>query len=247
MKTCFSGILCGLLLIIETSLVFGQTEERPRYAPFSDKHRNARDELGRKQGLWKYYTLNRVLVLEITFQNDVKHGPFIRHSSSNGVITEESNYFDGRRDGEIKKYNYNGTLITEGNYLMGKKTGTWISYYPVNGEKRAQGSYDNNGKQTGNWQYFTSKGNLKAEGGYKSGLREGVWKLYSADGSRSEEKKFQGGKEVGVVTAAANPKKPGKKLPQTNKPNNKNTTPAPVKPPVPANPPSAPSAQPNNQ
>lgn len=177
----------------------GQIEEKPRWAPRSEEHMNVYDELGRKQGLWKYYSINKILVLEITFLNDIKHGPSIRHNSYNGVIIEESNYFNGKRDGDYKRYNYAGSLIKEGQYENGKKSGTWVTYYSVNGEKRTEGDYKY-GLMEGYWKYYSSKGVLRAEGEYKNGKREGTWKFHSSDGRQTEERKFSNGSEVGVVT-----------------------------------------------
>lgn len=216
MKIPAAGFLMGILFLLLTLPLSGQIEERPQYAPRSEKHKNVRDELGRKQGLWKYYNRERVLTIEITYLNDIKHGPSIRHNSYNGVVTEESGYFNGKRDGEYKRYNYNGTLTTEGNYAMGRRIGNWVTYYVVNGEKRTEGAYNTNGKKDGNWKYYTSKGTMKSEGDYKNGVRDGTWVFYGPDGSRTEEKKFQNGKEIGVVSSSPVPKKNTKK--QGNKP-----------------------------
>ena len=167
-------------------------EIRPENAPRSDKWKNKKDALGRKQGLWKYYTDDGIILLEITFQNDVKHGALVRHHSSNGVITEESNYFNGRRDGEYKRYTYNGLLTTEGFYSTGRKNGLWMTYFAVNGEKKTEGSYAN-GRKIGLWRYYNSKGKLKSEGEYKEGLMEGEWKYYDNDGTPLEQKKYMNG------------------------------------------------------
>lgn len=185
-------ILTVLLLCFSISgSLYSQNEIeiRPRYAPLSEKHRNVYDEMGRKQGLWKYYTRDGILFNEITFQNDVKHGPFIRHHTANGVIIEESNYFNGKRDGEYKRYSVTGNLITEGFYINNRKTDKWTSYYAVNGEKKCEGNYVD-GKRSGPWVYFSSKGKLKLQGDYKDGLREGVWTTYNPDGTVLEQKKY---------------------------------------------------------
>jgi antitoxin component YwqK of YwqJK toxin-antitoxin module len=211
-------------------------EVRPENAPRSDKSRNKRDALGRKQGLWKYYTDESIILLEITFQNDVKHGPLIRHHSSNGVITEESNYFNGKRDGEYKRYTFNGLLTTEGFYSMGRKNGLWMTYFAVNGEKKTEGSYAN-GKKIGLWRYYSSKGKLKSEGEYKEGLMEGEWKYYDNDGTPLEQKKYMKGtlaedKNAAGATAGKN-KKTNVKVKTTKNPDSKQkngtTTPPVVK------------------
>lgn len=183
--------------MLPSTLVSQEYEEddalfRPKYSPRSEKHRNKMDALGRKQGLWRYYTREGVLFMEISYQNDIKHGPCIRHHTASGVITEESNYFNGRRDGEYRRFSANGTITTEGNYAMGKKTGKWITYYMVNAEKKTDGYYKN-GKRDGEWKYYNSKGKLKIVGPYKEGVRDGEWVFYNPDGSVMEQQKYVGG------------------------------------------------------
>ncbi len=184
-------IYTTLLLLFIPSWLFPQEEVliRPQYQPRSDKHRNKIDELGRKQGLWKYYTNDGTLFMEITFQNDVKHGPSTRHATATGVIIEESNYFNGKRDGEYRRYNLKNIIISEGQYDNNRKSGKWVTYYPVNGEKKSEGEYVS-GKREGLWVYYSSKGKLSAQGQYKYGLREGEWTYYTPDGSVAETKKF---------------------------------------------------------
>ena len=42
-----------MVVLLIPVLVFGQTEERPRYATGKGKkHRNVTDEMGQKQGVW---------------------------------------------------------------------------------------------------------------------------------------------------------------------------------------------------
>lgn len=169
-----------------------EIETRPRYAPRSEKHRNVYDENGLKQGLWKYYTRDRILYSEITFLNDRRHGPYVRHHTANGVIIEESNYFNGKKDGEYRKYKYTGSLMVEGYYLNNRKTGKWTTYYSVNGEKRSEGEYENS-KRTGNWSYYSSKGKLKLQGEYKDGLKDGIWTTYNSAGTVVEQLRFDKG------------------------------------------------------
>ncbi|MEI6123120.1 MAG: hypothetical protein WCQ95_05765 [Bacteroidota bacterium] len=190
MRINFYIFITFFLFIFSVNLVAQKEQEfRPQYSPHSEKNKNRIDEMGRKQGLWRYYTRDGVLLLEITFQNDIKHGPCVRHNSATGIISEESNYFNGKRDGDYKRYSTTGILITEGNYTNNRKTGTWTSYYPVNGEKKCEGVYQE-GKREGKWVYYSSKGKLRMMGDYVNGLREGEWTTYNEDGSVMEQKKY---------------------------------------------------------
>jgi len=234
-KNKFSATITIFLLFIPLFL-FSQEEIliRPQYQPRSEKHRNKMDELERKQGLWKYYTRDGVLFMEISFLNDVKHGPCTRRSTATGTVIEESNYFNGRRDGEYRRYNLKGTLTSEGLYTNNRKSGKWTTYYPVNGEKKSEGNYLD-GKREGMWAYYSSKGKLRSAGEYKFGLREGDWTYYNADGSVAETKKFikgQAPEEVKtiktnegkktnkgfIMTPKKNKKKTGEEKPDNNNP-----------------------------
>ncbi|HNW69588.1 MAG TPA: hypothetical protein PKI01_04235 [Bacteroidales bacterium] len=229
--------LIFLLLIFPFSL-FSQEEEgvgeiliRPQYQPRSEDHRNKMDELGRKQGLWKYYTREQILYYEITFLNDVKHGPCTRRSTATGVIIEESNYFNGKRDGEYRRYSQKGILTSEGSYTGNRKTGKWITYFPVNGEKKSEGDYVA-GKREGVWAYYSSKGKIKAQGEYIAGLREGDWTYYNADGTVAEVKKYiKGQAPEEVKTPKTNEKVVGGfKMEPKNKKNNPKTDTKPKNP-----------------
>lgn len=169
-----------LLLLVVTSS-FAQIEIRPKNMPMGGNHRNVMDEQGRKQGLWKFYSGDGVLILEITFQNNVKHGPSIKYHPVSGVPIEECTYFNGVKDGDYKSYYRTGELSSDGYYKEGRKTGKWNYYYKVNGEKKSEGEYVSN-KKEGVWRFYNSKGKLISEGPYKNNLREGEWKVYDDDG-----------------------------------------------------------------
>jgi len=207
-KTLISRHIIIILLFCPL-VIFSQEEKliRPQNQPFSDKSRNKIDEMGRKQGLWKFYTSDGTLLLEVTYQNDVKHGPCTRHSAATGAVIEESNYFNGKRDGEYKRYTDKNVLTTEGQYLENRKVGKWYTYFPVNGEKKSEGMYID-GKREGIWMYYSSKGKTKAQGEYKAGLREGEWKYYNEDGSVAEVKKYV----KGVAQEEAKAVKPQEKV-----------------------------------
>lgn len=165
--------------------------QRPKYAPWGEKHKNMSDEKG-KQGEWRYYTRDRILLYSITYKNDVKHGPSTKYYSSNGIVREEANFYYGIRDGEYKSYHSNGQLSAEGSYKENKKTGSWITYYKSSGEKKSEGSYLGN-KKDGLWSYYNSKGIKIMQGSFKAGEKEGEWTVYDSDGKVTEISKYSNG------------------------------------------------------
>ena len=131
-----------------------QTEHKPMYAPARDKHRNKTDELNRKQGLWKHYNMDGVLIWEVEYLDDRRHGISKRYYG-NGRIMRETEYQYGLKDGSFKRYDYDG-VICEGEYALGKKTNRWINYYS-NGQIKSEGQYSN-GAKNGEWKYYNRKG-----------------------------------------------------------------------------------------
>ncbi len=159
------------------------------------KGENQKDELGRKQGNWKYLNYNKVLVYEVTYLNDVRHGVARRYHAGTGTQIEESNYFNGKLDGEYRSYFVAGQVKAEGAYLNGRRTGEWITYYSVNGEKKSEGSYIH-GKKQGEWRYYHSKGYMRCKGDLVNDMQEGVWIYYNEEGKIIEQKTFSKGYEI---------------------------------------------------
>ena len=111
-------LLC--LLLIQPLFSSAQTEEKPRYAPGKEKHRNKTDELGQKQGPWRTYNSLGDLTNEVEYVNDVRHGMSRRYYPYAKVM-EEQQYQNGIKEGTYKRYYYSGTVKQEGEYLAGKK------------------------------------------------------------------------------------------------------------------------------
>ncbi len=209
-------LVCILLFFIP-SFSFAQNEEgqRPKYAPWGEKHMNMKDDKG-KQGEWKYYTRDRILLYSITYKNDIKNGLCSKYYSSNGIVREESNYYWGLRDGDFKNYFSNGQINTEGTYKENKKTGIWMSYHKSSGEKKNEGSYVLN-KKDGLWVFYNSKGTKSMQGSYKLGVKDGEWFSYNSDGKVIETSKYING-VLQLKESVTNNKTPVK---TTNKTTNK--------------------------
>lgn len=167
--------LIYLLLLIVVSESYSQTSERPQFAPKSEKHRNKTDEIGRKQGHWKFYSESRTITWEIDYVDDVKHGLSRRYFSS-GKVMREIEYEYGLREGTFKRYYLNGQVRQEGSYSSNKKTGTWTSWY--------------------------SSGNMQSEGIYINGYKEGEWKYYNQKGMIINAIFFVKGRDQKEIVAA---------------------------------------------
>ena len=172
------------LLTAAPLLLHAQSSRRPKFAPRKDKHRNVKDDFDRKQGLWKLYSASRLLIAEIEYQNDKKHGMSRRFYPHTGELMEEAEYFDGKRHGEYRKFYYTGATKSEGEYEKNRRSGFWVNYYHNTGEIRSQGNYER-GKKTGDWKYYDSQGDLKYTYTYEKGV------LVAKNGVSIEELKRQ--------------------------------------------------------
>ncbi len=159
------------------------------------KGENRKDELGRKQGTWKFFNSESYLVYEVNYLNDVKHGVSRRYHAGTGTQIEEANYFNGKLDGDYRSYFVAGQVKSEGSYTNGKRNGEWANYYAVNGEKKSEGAYVMGIKQ-GEWKYYHSKGYMKCKGNFVNDVQDGIWTFYGPDGKVTETKQYSKGNEV---------------------------------------------------
>ena len=130
-----------LFLFAMPLLSKAQSEDKPKYAPGKEKHRNKTDELGQKQGPWRTYNSLGDLISEVEFVNDVRHGKSTRYYPY-GKVMEEQDYQNGIKEGFYKRYYYSGQVKQEGEYIAGKKEGKWVRYYE-DGEAASEGYYKN--------------------------------------------------------------------------------------------------------
>jgi hypothetical protein len=148
-------------------LAVAQDEQKPKYAPGREKHRNKTDELGQKQGLWRTYNSLGDLMNEVEYVNDRRHG-VSRRFYPYGKVMEEIEYQNGIKEGIYKRYFYSGQIKQEGEYITNKKNGKWTKYYE-DGEIASEGSYKLN-KRDGEWRTFNRKGNLINVSNFKDGV-----------------------------------------------------------------------------
>jgi antitoxin component YwqK of YwqJK toxin-antitoxin module len=181
-----AGVKYLIILMLSATpvLLFGQSSSRPKFAPWKDKHRNVKDDFDRKQGLWKLYSASRLLIAEIEYQNDKKHGMSRRYYPHTGEVMEEAEYFDGKRHGSYRKFYYTGSTKSEGEYEKNRRSGYWVNYYHNTGEVRSEGNYER-GKKIGDWKYYDSQGELKYTYTYEKGV------LVAKNGVSIEELKKQ--------------------------------------------------------
>ncbi len=175
-----------LLLVLGPVAAFAQArEEKPKYAPGREKHRNKTDEIGRKQGTWIFYNTFGEKISEIDFVNDKKEG-IERKFYGYNKVREEIEFLNGVKDGQYTRYYFSGQVAQEGFYHEGKKDGKWTRYFE-DGSTRQEGNYKLN-KRDGVWKTYNRKGNVVAQAAYKDGVDVAVLEA-AAQKKKEEEKK----------------------------------------------------------
>lgn len=208
-----------LFVLVSSCLgLLGQEEIRPQYASGKNKkHRNKIDELGQKQGSWKYFNASGLLMSETEYLNNQKHG-VSRTYYPYEKIMEEIEYQYGVKEGDYKKYFYSGQVAIEGEYSAGKKENKWTKYFS-DGSVAWEGTYKR-GLRDGDWKYYDRKGNVVSTISYKNGVDMAVQKMADDKKKAADDKKkkvLPGGKGAPVDSLKA------KAIPPSGMP-----TPAPV-------------------
>ncbi len=181
-------VILSILFVIP-AWAYSQTEYKPKYSPRKEKHRNKRDELDRKQGLWKHYNYLGTLIQEVEYLDDKRNG-IQRLYYGNGRVMRETEYLYGIKDGSFKRYSYDG-LATEGEYVEGKKQNQWTNYY--------------------------SSGQIKNTGFYLKGYKDGIWKYYNRKGEQINTIVFKGGRDVQEILEAEKKAADAKKATEAKK------------------------------
>ncbi|MCC7233031.1 MAG: toxin-antitoxin system YwqK family antitoxin [Bacteroidia bacterium] len=176
--------ICLLFFTSCASSVNGQRDEKPKYAPGKEKHRNHTDEIGRKQGKWIFYNTFGEKIAEIDFVNDKKEG-IERRFYGYDKVREETEYLGGIKDGQYTRYFFSGQVAQEGMYVNKRKDGKWQRYFE-DGTLRQEGSYKM-GRKDGVWKTYNRKGNLISSVTYRDGIN--LADIEAAEKRKEEEKK----------------------------------------------------------
>ncbi|WP_190304145.1 toxin-antitoxin system YwqK family antitoxin [Paenimyroides baculatum] len=76
----------------------------------------------------------------------------------------------------------------------GKPGNTYITY--KNGKLKESGKYDEKGKKTGEWKFYSINGDLESIGLYESGEKHGEWSDYYPNGKILKTGNYINGKQV---------------------------------------------------
>ncbi|MEG2071072.1 MAG: hypothetical protein RR034_06835 [Bacteroidales bacterium] len=112
-----------------------------------------------KDGIWNYYTPQKILIKIEAYKLGKKEGTWKIFSSQDGTLLEEDHYAQDMLHGSCTTYYLNKELCSVSNYIDGKLNGVYESYY-MGHIPAAKGLYHNNLK-TGMWDFFDEQGNIR--------------------------------------------------------------------------------------
>jgi antitoxin component YwqK of YwqJK toxin-antitoxin module len=150
------------------------------------------DENEKRVGNWKNYYETGELRSDGRFVNDRQHGEW-NYYSINGKKEQIGNFNNGVIEGEWKWYYPSGNILREEIYERGKPNGLCVQYSDSL-TIIAKGLYTD-GEREGQW--LENVGNIREEGTYVMGLKEGMWKAYQTDGQLYHEGVFVQGNPDG--------------------------------------------------
>ena len=149
-------------------------------------------KIGKKEGVWKTYE-NGYLSSETNFKNGKEDGEYILYNQM-GLITLRQNYKDGKEDGESIWFYENGQIESEYTYKDGKLDGKHTEYYE-NGQIKSE-NYRKDGSLNGEWIYYNKDGSIDKVENYKDDKLDGKMTIYSKNGQIWREKNYKDGIEI---------------------------------------------------
>ncbi|HEX8546091.1 MAG TPA: toxin-antitoxin system YwqK family antitoxin, partial [Cytophagaceae bacterium] len=174
-----------LLFILASGMFFtAEAQYRKEYYPDSTIKSEGLLVEGKKEGVWKFYYPDQILMAKENYRQDNLDGgseyfDFQGHLSQrgtwkagievdssfqyfpNGLIKRKGIFSDGLYEGEWVTFNENGTLHNKGTYIKGTPEGLWL--------------------------FYDESGKLKSIANYKGGVLEGSYIEYAENGTKKVE------------------------------------------------------------
>lgn len=149
------------------------------------------DIWGLRQGIWRQYDDEQVLVGERTYKDDVLNGPYRLFTRPRYfrfgdplLVCEKGTYLNGFKEGEVRWFYAEGNPSEIAFHKQGVKDGPFQSFYR-NKQLRAQGFYKN-GLLDGDLNRFHSNGIPAKKCHYKAGLLDGDYLSWYRNGQLKE-------------------------------------------------------------
>lgn len=152
---------------------------------------------------WRFYDESGQLTLEINYREGKKHGERVSYPGDE-VIREM--FENDIKTGFTLHYDLQGRLLRSIPFERGLEEGLAMQYDTLGNiieltrfkrgfvvERERINRRDAEGRQQGPWKWFYENGVLKAEGIFRNGLRNGIFKEYDRQGNLRKIDKFVDG------------------------------------------------------
>ena len=116
---------------------------------------------------------------------------------SSGKMKYSADYTDGKYNGKLIYYYETGHIKSSETYKMDFKYGPAVYYYP-NGNKQKKGNYYDC-RETGEWIEYYENGKIKSKGNYVDAEKTGKWIYYTLSGKIKETVIYEKKKEKPVL------------------------------------------------
>ena len=117
------------------------------------------------------------LVVEGSFQNNVRHGFWVVWNWRTGQLHTRGEYRNGQRHGAWEEYGLSGETVRHGRYREGRRDGTWVMLTATGRE--IERKHFENGKRHGYYTRWSPDGEILREGLFVKGKKQGVWREHS--------------------------------------------------------------------
>lgn len=129
--------------------------------------------------------------------DSLKHGAYKRYSQG-GVLMEESNYMEGKLEGDRRIYTAKGELEVTETYVTGVLDGIFKTYH-ANGNTKLEGLYTDN-VLAGTVKGYYPTGELMEEVTFADNIEQGPFTEYHENGKLKWEGTYRNGdKEFGLL------------------------------------------------
>lgn len=149
-----------------------------------------------REGLWKQYTRDGVLIRKSTFKKGELNGYYYEWNQK-GQLIEKSFWIKGKTESPYYLYHSNGKLKESAKFINGKREGLCYSYYE-SGKLKSKNNYRNdllNGKSLKR----NENGSLEFEIHFINGIKDGAFIHYHKNGNISQKGTLINGKLNGDI------------------------------------------------
>ncbi len=148
---------------------------------------------GYKIGDWKFYYRNGKIEQIGTFLKNEKPDGDWKWYYDDGKLWREEYYDNGLENGLMTEFSDSGTVIAKGRYIDGLEDSAWVYLL---GDVKVEGSFKD-GKRDGMWKYYYDNGILSFEGKFVDDNQDGKHSYYWNNGKLREEGYYIMGKREG--------------------------------------------------